>query len=93
MDGQTDAGQSDPYVSLCFAGDTKIMPVLKIVAGRSTAQIVGLQLKWGVRFSGVPEEYHAHSGDSSWGGTAQVMGLEQEVDIGTKLDSLTRGHG
>ena len=23
-DGQTDAGQSDPYVSLCFAGDTKI---------------------------------------------------------------------
>ena len=22
-DGQTDAGQSDPYVSLCFAGDTK----------------------------------------------------------------------
>ena len=22
MDGQTDAGQSDPYVSLCFAGDT-----------------------------------------------------------------------
>ena len=24
-DGQTDDGQSDPYVSLCFAGDTKIM--------------------------------------------------------------------
>ena len=23
-DGQTDAGQSDPYVPLCFAGDTKI---------------------------------------------------------------------
>ena len=22
-DGQTDAGQSEPYVSLCFAGDTK----------------------------------------------------------------------
>ena len=22
MDGQTDAGQSDPYVPLCFAGDT-----------------------------------------------------------------------
>ena len=21
--GQTDAGQSDPYVTLCFAGDTK----------------------------------------------------------------------
>ena len=24
-DGQTDAGQSDPYVSQCFAGDTKSM--------------------------------------------------------------------
>ena len=23
-DGRTDDGQSDPYVSLCFAGDTKI---------------------------------------------------------------------
>ena len=23
-DGKTDAGQSDPYVPLCFAGDTKI---------------------------------------------------------------------
>ena len=23
-DRQTDDGQSDPYVSLCFAGDTKI---------------------------------------------------------------------
>ena len=23
-DGQTDAGQSDPYVPLCFAGDTKM---------------------------------------------------------------------
>ena len=22
-DGQTDAGQNDPYVPLCFAGDTK----------------------------------------------------------------------
>ena len=24
-DGQTDAGQSDPYVTLCFSGDTKTM--------------------------------------------------------------------
>ena len=24
-DTQTDAGQSDPYVPLCFAGDTKIV--------------------------------------------------------------------
>ena len=24
--GQTDAGQSDPYVPLCFAGDTKNQP-------------------------------------------------------------------
>ena len=26
-DGQTDTGQSDPYVPLCFTGDTKIMLV------------------------------------------------------------------
>ena len=25
MDRQTDAGQSDPYVPLCFAGDTKMV--------------------------------------------------------------------
>ena len=24
-DGRTDDGQSDPYVSLCFAGDTKMI--------------------------------------------------------------------
>ena len=24
MDGGTDAGQSDPYVPLCFAGNTKM---------------------------------------------------------------------
>ena len=29
-DGHTDAGQSDPYVSLCFAGDTKIGPLYLI---------------------------------------------------------------
>ena len=28
MDGQTDAGQRDPYVPLCFAGDTKTVFVL-----------------------------------------------------------------
>ena len=27
-DGQTDAGQSDPYVPLCFAGDTKSMIII-----------------------------------------------------------------
>ena len=27
-DRRTDDGQSDPYVSLCFAGDTKIDSVL-----------------------------------------------------------------
>ena len=26
---QTDAGQSDPYVPLCFAGDTKMMFMAK----------------------------------------------------------------
>ena len=29
-DGQTDAGQSDPYVPLCFAGDTKIISYVYI---------------------------------------------------------------
>ena len=34
-DGQTDDGQSDPYVSLCFAGDTKqtlFMQIFGLVA-------------------------------------------------------------
>ena len=31
MGGQTDASQSDPYVPLCFAGDTK-MKCLKLYA-------------------------------------------------------------
>ena len=29
-DGQTDAGQSDPYVPLCFAGDTTIYTKITI---------------------------------------------------------------
>ena len=31
-DGQTDAGQSDPYVPLCFAGDTKniVLPFMQV---------------------------------------------------------------
>ena len=28
-DRQTDNGQSDPYVSLCFAGDTKIVAAFR----------------------------------------------------------------
>ena len=28
-DGQTDAGQNDPYVPLCFAGDTKVIPMCR----------------------------------------------------------------
>ena len=35
-DRQTDDGQSDPYVSLCFAGDTK-----KVVAKRSSISYYG----------------------------------------------------
>ena len=30
-DGQTDTGQSDPYVQLCFAGDTKRSTLYKIL--------------------------------------------------------------
>ena len=33
-DRQTDAGQSDPYMPLCFAGDTKNMPL--IIRSRGT---------------------------------------------------------
>ena len=29
MEGQTDAGQSDPYVPLCFAGHTKIVAAFR----------------------------------------------------------------
>ena len=30
-DGQTDAGQSDPYVPLCFAGDTKTIAIVPVL--------------------------------------------------------------
>ena len=42
---------------------------------------------------GSPQEDHAHSGDGGRGGTAQIVCLKQEVDVGAKLDSLSRGHG
>ena len=29
---QTDAGQSDPYVPLCFAGDTKRLTIKKVIS-------------------------------------------------------------
>ena len=35
-DRQTDDGQSDPYVSLCFAGDTKLEPQGALIAHLST---------------------------------------------------------
>ena len=38
-DGQTDAGQSDPYVMLCFAGDTKMSANL-LVKSNSTYIII-----------------------------------------------------
>ena len=37
-DVQTDAGQSDPYVPLCFAGNTKIVFVIKKTDGKRTAK-------------------------------------------------------
>ena len=33
MDRQTDAGQSDPYVPLCFAGDTKSKDIFVYYCG------------------------------------------------------------
>ena len=42
---------------------------------------------------GSPQEDHAHPGDGGRGGAAEVVRLEQEVDVGAELDSLPRGHG
>ena len=35
-DGRTDDGQSDPYVSLCFAGDTKMVTIFLYTTTRGT---------------------------------------------------------
>ena len=47
MDRQTDAGQSDPYVPLCFAGDTKkcMLPV-KSIKRKCDIQVYGLGPKY-----------------------------------------------
>ena len=51
-DGQTDAGQSDPYVLLCFAGDTKIKDFINAqihmmeFAMEVTTQPINLHLAW-----------------------------------------------
>lgn len=41
----------------------------------------------------VPEEDHAHARDGGRRGTAEIVRLEQEVDIWAKLDALAAGHG
>lgn len=41
----------------------------------------------------VPEEDHSHSRNGGRGGTAQVMGLKQEVHVRSKLDPFSRRHG
>ena len=41
-DGQTDAGQSDPYASLCFAGDTKIGIIITVKV-KGHLKIIGSQ--------------------------------------------------
>ena len=38
-DGQTDARQSDPYVPLCFTGDTKIVNLWKMSQATKTRAI------------------------------------------------------
>ena len=45
-DGQTDDGKSDPYVSLCFAGDTKTVPTWLNPNVMSTFHRVFTQTKW-----------------------------------------------
>ena len=41
-DGQTDAGQSDPYVPLCFAGDTKIIYMVMLQKSCFTCKHVSI---------------------------------------------------
>ena len=43
---QTDAGQSDPYVPLCFAGDTKMMGVIHSVITETGSASVNNALTW-----------------------------------------------
>ena len=51
-DGRTDDGQSDPYVSLCFAGDTKRTTVnVVIFAGEKFRENVGKTFQVGVIFT------------------------------------------
>lgn len=40
----------------------------------------------------LPEEDDAHAGDGGGGSTAQVMGLEQEVDIRAELNAFSARH-
>lgn len=40
----------------------------------------------------IPEENHSHSWDGGWTGTTQVMRLENEVDVWTKLNALSTRH-
>ena len=54
-DRQTDAGQSDPYVSLCFAGDTKIELCSLYLPGRSTQ---GSYVITGIQSLGTIKQVH-----------------------------------
>ena len=39
--GQTDPGQCDPYVSLCFAGDTTTLSLYKMELALEAFELVG----------------------------------------------------
>ena len=43
-DGQTDDGQSDPYMLLCFAGDTKTTPLVEAKSEQANSENCGLPL-------------------------------------------------
>ena len=43
--------------------------------------------------SNQPEKDHSHAGDGGWWGTAKVVSLKQEVNIGPKLDAFSTRHG
>ena len=41
----------------------------------------------------LPEKNHSHARDGRWRRTAQIMGFEQEVHVGSELNTFTRRHG
>lgn len=52
-----------------------------------------IQCKRKVKRADGPEEDHAHARYGGRRGATEVVGLEEEVDVGSELDALSAGHG